>query len=73
MIKLSAKELEVLDRHNKALQQVYKDLTQLDQLSREKPSKEQVIKYLERMFSEFEEGKTILSPSLREHFDMEGQ
>lgn len=64
-------QLETLDRYNKALQQVYKDLEQLDQLSREKPSKEQVIKCLERMFSELEEGKIILSPSLREHFEME--
>lgn len=66
-----AGQLETLDRYNKALQQVYKDLEQLDQLSREKPSKEQVIKCLERMFSELEEGKIILSPSLREHFEME--
>lgn len=66
-----AGQLEALDRYNKALQQVYKDLEQLDQLSREKPSKEQVIKCLERMFSELEEGKIILSPSLREHFEME--
>jgi CHASE3 domain sensor protein len=64
-------QLDALDRYNKALQQVYKDLEQLDQLSREKPSKEQVIKCLERMFSELEEGKIILSPSLREHFEME--
>ena len=66
-----AGQLEALDLYNKALQQVYKDLEQLDQLSREKPSKEQVIKCLERMFSELEEGKIILSPSLREHFEME--
>ena len=66
-----AGQLEALDRYNKALQQVYKDLEQLDQSSREKPSKEQVIKCLERMFSELEEGKIILSPSLREHFEME--
>ncbi len=66
-----AGQLDALDRYNKALQQVYKDLEQLDQLSREKPSKEQVIKCLERMFSELEEGKIILSPSLREHFEME--
>lgn len=66
-----AGQLEALDRYNKALQQVYKDLEQLDQLSREKPSKEQVIKCLEQMFSELEEGKIILSPSLREHFEME--
>ena len=64
-------QLGALHRYNKALQQVYKDLKQLDQLSREKPSKEQVIKCLERMFSELEEGKIILSPSLREHFEME--
>jgi CHASE3 domain sensor protein len=64
-------KLDALDRYNKALQQVYKDLEQLDQLSREKPSKEQVIKCLERMFSELEEGKILLSPSLREHFEME--
>lgn len=66
-----AGQLEALDRYNKALQQVYKDLEQLDQLSREKPSKEQVIKCLDQMFSELEEGKIILSPSLREHFEME--
>lgn len=66
-----AGQLEALDRYNKALQQVYKDLEQLDQLSREKPSKEQVIKCLGQMFSELEEGKIILSPSLREHFEME--
>lgn len=66
-----AGQLEALDRYNKALQQVYKDLEQLYQLSREKPSKEQVIKCLEQMFSELEEGKIILSPSLREHFEME--
>lgn len=72
MIKLSTKELDVLDRFNEALRQVYKDFEKLDQLSREKPSKEQIIKRLEQMFSELEEGKIILSPSIRERFEMEG-
>lgn len=71
MTKLSTEQL-ALDRYNKALRRVYKDLEQLDSLSREKPSKEQVIKCLEQMFSELEEGKIILSPSIGEHFEMEG-
>lgn len=69
---MTQKEQLALDRYNKALLRVYKDLEQLDRLSREKPSKEQVIKRLERIFGELEEGKIILSPSIREHFEMEG-
>lgn len=71
MTKLSIEQL-ALDRYNKALRRIYKDLEQLDRLSREKPSKEQVIKRLEQIFGELEEGKIILSPSIREHFEMGG-
>lgn len=70
MTKLGIEQL-ALDRYNKALRRIYKDLEQLDRLSIEKPNKEQVIKRLEQIFGELEEGKIILSPSIREHFEME--
>ena len=59
-------------QYNEALRQVYKDLERLDQLYREKlsrkPTKEQVIACLERIFNELEEGKIVLAPPVRDRF-----
>jgi hypothetical protein len=49
---------EVLERINRILEELEKP--------RNRPSKEQILEQLERMFSELEEGKIIYSPSIIE-------
>lgn len=68
--KLNSDQLE--DQCEEALRQVYKDLERLGQLYREKlsrkPTKEQAIACLERIFNELEEGKIVLAPPVRDRF-----
>ncbi len=51
----------------KKIEQLLKELEK----PRNKPSKEQVLEQLERMFSELEEGKITYSPSVRDRFEIE--
>ena len=58
MTKPNAKQLEM------EIEKIYKDLTK-EQPPRKKPTREQVIRHLERMAKQFEEGNIVLAPPVR--------
>jgi len=67
---LSSGQLALPDQCNEALERINRILEELEK-PRNRPSKEQVLEQLERMFSELEEGKIIYSPSVRDRFEIE--
>lgn len=66
---LSSGQLALPDQCSEALERINRILEELEE-PRNRPSKEQVLEQLERMFNELEEGKIIYSPSVRNRFEI---
>lgn len=63
------RKLTLPDQFSEALERINRILEELEE-PRNRPSKEQVLEQLERMFNELEEGKIIYAPSVRNRFEI---